>query len=199
MYVALKNLIRNFLNEVRLKKLRKCASIGNNILINRNTKIISENPADIIIEDNVMMYGSIVSSNNGKIIIGKNSSIREGCRIFCANEIIINNNVIFADNVIVSDTNHHPVSPYDRLVMMSSGWSSELWKWKFAKSSPIKIESNVWLGQYSRILKGVTIGENSIVASNSVVTKNVPKNCIVAGNPAIIVKRDIHLMDREFK
>ena len=57
--------------------------------------------------------------------------------------------------------------------------------------APVKIGKNVWIGQKSRICKGVEIGDNSIVAANSVVTKSVPANCIVAGNPAKIVKTDI--------
>ncbi|MCE0555601.1 acyltransferase [Motilimonas sp. E26] len=57
------------------------------------------------------------------------------------------------------------------------------------ESSPIIIRNNVWVGMNSLILKGVEIGENSIVAANSVVTKSVPKNTLVAGNPARIIKK----------
>ena len=49
----------------------------------------------------------------------------------------------------------------------------------------------MWIGRNSIISKGVTIGENSIVAAGSVVTKDVPPNCIVGGNPAKVVKTDI--------
>ena len=50
------------------------------------------------------------------------------------------------------------------------------------------IEDNVWIGQYSTVLKGVTIGRGSIVATKAVVTKDVPPYSIVAGNPAKVVK-----------
>ena len=66
-------------------------------------------------------------------------------------------------------------------------------------SASIYIGRNVWIGEYSRICKGVTIGDNSIVAANSVVTKNVPANCIVAGNPAKIVKKDIESTPRRIE
>lgn len=58
-------------------------------------------------------------------------------------------------------------------------------------NAPIAIGRNCWIGQNARIQKGVTIGDNSIIAANSVVTKDVPANAIAAGNPAKIVKTDI--------
>ena len=58
-------------------------------------------------------------------------------------------------------------------------------------NSPIIIGNNVWIGTEARICKGVTIGDNAIIAANAVVTKDVPANAIAAGNPAKIVKTDI--------
>ena len=58
--------------------------------------------------------------------------------------------------------------------------------------APIVIEDNVWIGEYSAVLKGVTIGEGAIVASHSGVTKDVPSYSIVAGNPAQVVKKLEH-------
>jgi acetyltransferase-like isoleucine patch superfamily enzyme len=57
------------------------------------------------------------------------------------------------------------------------------------KTAPVIIRDNVWIGMNAVILKGVTIGENSVVAAGAVVTKSVPENVVVAGNPAIIVKQ----------
>jgi acetyltransferase-like isoleucine patch superfamily enzyme len=57
------------------------------------------------------------------------------------------------------------------------------------KAAPVKICNNVWIGMNAVILKGVTVGENSVVAAGSVVTKNVEANTVVAGNPAVIVKK----------
>ena len=50
------------------------------------------------------------------------------------------------------------------------------------------ISDNVWIGMNAIILKGVNIGENSVVAAGAVVTKSVPPNCVVAGNPAILAR-----------
>ena len=56
------------------------------------------------------------------------------------------------------------------------------------KTAPVKIGDNVWIGMNAVILKGVIIGDNSVVAAGAVVTKSIAPNTIVAGNPAIVVK-----------
>jgi acetyltransferase-like isoleucine patch superfamily enzyme len=56
----------------------------------------------------------------------------------------------------------------------------------------VVIEDDVWIGSRATILKGVKIGKGSVVASNSVVTKNVEPYTLVAGNPAIVKKKNIH-------
>ena len=57
------------------------------------------------------------------------------------------------------------------------------------RSKPVKIGNNVWIGMNAIVLKGVTIGDNSVVAAGAVVTKEVPANVVVAGNPAVVVKK----------
>ena len=78
---------------------------------------------------------------------------------------------------IITDTDSHPIRWQDRLDNPNS-----------TVSKPIVIEDNVFIGARSIILKGVTIGFGSVVGAGSVVSKDVPKNVIVCGNPAKIVK-----------
>lgn len=56
-------------------------------------------------------------------------------------------------------------------------------------SKPVVIENNVWIGELCSVLPGVTIGENSIIGANSVVTKSIPANSITVGNPAKVIKQ----------
>ena len=76
-----------------------------------------------------------------------------------------------------------------RVKLCESGFLSELWSWKYSEQAEVVIEDNVWIGERSTILKGVTIGRGSIVGCASVVTKSVPPYSVVAGNPAKVVKR----------
>lgn len=61
--------------------------------------------------------------------------------------------------------------------------------WSPVKSAPIKICNKVWIGFNAIILKGVTIGEGAVVAAGAIVTKDVPEWTVVAGNPAVVVKK----------
>ena len=109
----------------------------------------------------------------GKITIGDFCLISPGVRISAATKIEIGNSCMFANNAYVSDSDWHDI--YDRAQPVG-------------QSEPIKLEENVWVGDRAVICKGVTIGKNSIVGAGAIVTKDVPPNVIVAGNPAKIVK-----------
>lgn len=110
----------------------------------------------------------------GKIKIGDYVLISPGVRISASDEIVIADSVMIANGVYITDSDWHGV--YDRTKRDNS-------------IAPVSIGENAWLGDRSTVLKGVTIGENSIVAAGAVVTKNIPANVVVAGNPAKVVKQ----------
>lgn len=151
--------------------------------------------SDIIVENNVQFLPGCIlkSSYHGKIIL------REYCRlqnteIQCVDNVEIGKFVAIGPNVVISDNNNHPINPNFRKFMRTTPHTSDARSWIHADHAPVKIGENCWIGQNARIQKGVTIGDNSIIAANSVVTKSVPANCIAAGNPAKVVKTDIHLI-----
>lgn len=104
--------------------------------------------------------------------IGNNVFINFNCTILDLGGVTIEDNVMIAPNVSIL-TEGHPVSSQERQTLTTS---------------KIHIKKNVWVGANATILQGVTIGENSVVASGSVVSKDVPDNVIVGGIPAKIIK-----------
>lgn len=126
----------------------------------------------------------------GKITVGENTYIGPKTSIQAKESISIGKNVIIANDVVIIDNNNHPTSPEMRLKMSQCRdfLHDDLWSWNYASSAPVVIEENVWIGRDARILKGVTVGKGAIVALGAVVTHDVPEYCVVAGNPAKVVK-----------
>ena len=109
------------------------------------------------------------------IVIGNDVGISGVC-IVSAKEISIGSEVLIGANVLIVDTDFHPISPSNR---RHSDDASKI------MTAPVKVGNNVFIGANSIILKGVSIGDDSIVAAGSVVTSGeYPAGSILAGNPA---------------
>lgn len=115
-----------------------------------------------------------------KIVIGDNVSINSDCHIGAINEIIIEDGVLIASKVYITDHYHGEITSEVIKLMPSNR--------KLFSKGAVKIEKNVWIGEGVVILPNVTIGENSIIGANAVVTKSIPKNSVVGGNPSRIIK-----------
>lgn len=121
---------------------------------------------------------AICAENNASIRIGDNVGISGAC-IWAHQSISIGDNVdIGADSVIV-DSDCHSLDPSIRM-------SSEDLEHKVNK--PIVIEDSVLVGARCLILKGVKIGARSVIGAGSVVVKDIPADCIAAGNPCTVIK-----------
>ncbi len=157
------------------------------------------------------IYGRIIVKNNGYLQMGKNLIFRcsstsnfigltktcslfivkggrlvmgnyvgmSGTTIYCANAITIGNYVNFGGNVSIWDTDFHPIDFEDRRLHIKSK----------IKTVPVVIGNDVFIGANVLILKGVTIGDRSIVGAGSVVTRCIPEDEIWAGNPACFIKK----------
>lgn len=146
---------------------------------------------DVEIGDNVTLHCALQSQNGGKIHIGDNVWIGSNTVLQSVKSITIKGYCRISNNVFITDNNNHPVHPMFTRFRTLKDDSCECMRWRHSANAPVEIGENCWIGQYSRIQKGVKIGNNCIVAANSVVTKSVPDNCIAAGNPAKVVKTDI--------
>lgn len=144
------------------------------------------NKDQIILGKNVDLYGSLSVGKKGKIIIGDYSGTSRGSMIQALSKIEIGKFVQIAPDVFIYDSNHLSIYAKDR--MIDAFGAEKGINTGNAVSRPIKIGNHVWIGRRAMILKGVTIGDRAIVAASSVVTRDVPPDAIVAGNPAKIVK-----------
>lgn len=119
-----------------------------------------------------LIEGSSIHIHKGGILTLEGGYMNENASIVCENNIHIGHGCTIAPGVIIRDCDSHEIigSP---------------------ASKPIIIGEHVWIGTNAIILKGVTIGNGAVVAAGAIVTKDVPANCVVAGNPAKIVKSNI--------
>ncbi len=125
---------------------------------------------------------SIINNAVGEIIIGNHTRIGMGNTII--GPVIIGNNVILAQNIVISALNHN----FEEVAMTINQQG--------VVTDQITIENNVWIGANSSILAGVSIGEHVVVGAGSVVTKDIPPYCVVVGNPARILKEYDHKEQR---
>lgn len=178
--------------EIELKR-RKC-TLHETSRIHKEAKIESNNANQIAIKEESHIRGHLMTFGiDGLINIGEYCYVGIDSQIWSANSITIGDRVLIAHRVFICDNNTHPIDKVDRhehyKEILKDGIIGGKWN---LDSKPIQIDSDVWIGQGSIILKGVTIGSGSVVAAGSVVTHNIPENVIVAGNPAKIIK---HLHD----
>lgn len=132
----------------------------------------------------------LIFANGGKITIGDDCYIGEGSRLWSAAEIKIGSNVLVSHNVNIIDTDSHEIDHLERAESYRSLIRSGHPKGKInVKIAPIVIEDYAWISYNVCILKGVTIGKGAIIAAGSVVTKDVPDFVVMAGNPAVQIKK----------
>ena len=124
-------------------------------------------------ESSAMHSGcTLVIFEGGNLTIGDHVNFNNDCELYCSTKVEIGNDTIFANGVVIRDSDIHRVEGA-------------------TNSAPIKIGNHCWIGTRAIILKGVTIGDGSVIGAGSIVTKDVPPNCLAAGNPARVIKQNI--------
>lgn len=163
----------------------RCGHVGDSLLIEVNMPLIlgygTVNVGNTVtIGGNVTFIASYKARENPTISIGNNVYLGYETVISCAEKITIGNDVRIAEGCKIFDNNNHPLDPEAR---KNNDPVTD------ADIARVRIEDESWLGAHSTILKGVTVGKGAIVATGSVVTRDVPPCTIVAGNPAKVVKQ----------
>ncbi len=146
-----------------------------------NGRLVIKGPGCVIFGDDINAWAHaeknvlITFTPNSRITIGGGTRLN-GAGIMAYTHIEVGPRCILG-STLVFDSDFHPLDPARRHDPDAP-----------VSCAPITIEENVWLGGQSAVLKGVTVGENSVVAFRAVVSDDVPPNVVVAGNPARVVK-----------
>jgi acetyltransferase-like isoleucine patch superfamily enzyme len=119
-------------------------------------------------------------TSEAKILIGERVGISGGS-VCSAKEILIGNGCLIGADVLIADTDFHPLRSSERYDSQKA----------FAEAKPVQIMDNVFIGARVIVLKGVTIGDGSVIGAGSVVTQDIPAGCIAAGNPCRVIRANL--------
>jgi acetyltransferase-like isoleucine patch superfamily enzyme len=164
--------------ETRLRLLR---AIGNNIRWGESNVFpegpsLLRAPGEIVIGNECRLRGGPVRSRfvtgpHGRIELGNRVGINCGAEFYAEQSISIGDDSIFGIMVTIYDTSFHPVEEGED-----------------TKVAPVEIGTNVWIGRNATIFPGAKIGDHSVVASGSIVTKEIPPRVLAAGAPARVIR-----------
>lgn len=183
--MTLKNIFRNVARFLcRIYWANRLGELGQGVIIARNS--IWYNPKAIALGSHVLIkkncqLSALNTPRAGGCIrlrIGDESSLQQGCKITAAESIVIGNKVMIADNVFITDHNHI----FNRADMPAA-------LVRDLHTEEVVIEDGCWLGYGCVILKGVHIGERSVIGANAVVTRDIPPYSVAVGNPARVIRK----------
>ncbi|HEX6228719.1 MAG TPA: acyltransferase [Solirubrobacterales bacterium] len=121
-------------------------------------------------------HGTKIRCHEGEVEIGDKTVLGQECTISAYRHVRIGEQCVIADRAMFIDFDHGVVE-VERPIRLQGIYKRE-----------VEVGSNVWIGYGACILRGVRVGDNSIIGTNSVVTKDVPANAVVAGVPAKVIR-----------
>ncbi len=125
------------------------------------------------VDESFLLIPPFYTAGGDEICVGRNVFINQNCTFYDLGGLDIADDVMIGPNVSII-TAGHALEPSKRRAITIG--------------KPIVIERNVWIAAGATVIGGVRVGENSVVAAGSVVTKSVPPNSLVAGNPARLIR-----------
>lgn len=184
------------------KIVLKCMHIkyGKDLLLKGMPVIFNKKGAQISLGDNVTVKSSFLSNLVGlysrtiivtrapgaRIVIGDNVGI-SGATIYARKGIYIGDNTAIGGNCKILDNDFHPIETEERLMLLrrkDGGNATDL-----IPSKEIHIGRNCFIGCNTIILKGTVLGDNCVVGAGAVVSGKFDDNCVIAGNPAKVIRR----------
>ena len=139
---------------------------GNNLTL-LNASFWTDKNAVVTLGNNVALRGvSFFTDENAVLTLGNNVQLMNNAQIYTRKQITIKDEALIGNQTVIQDTDFHGIDGNP------------------PKTEPIKIGFHVWIARQVLVLKGVTIGDYSIVGAGSVVASDIPDHVIAAGNPA---------------
>lgn len=163
-----------FMREVEAEMIRShalCLKISSKKPTDPDYKSLLEELFQCEIDDSVAVVSPFYCDCGCRVSIGKNVIINKGATFISPGRVEIEDDVLIAPEVKIATVNHDMRDRHNLL--------------HFAK---VTIKTNAWIGMGAILCPGVTVGRNAVVAAGSVVTRDVPDNAMVGGNPAQLIK-----------
>jgi acetyltransferase-like isoleucine patch superfamily enzyme len=142
----------------------------------KNLKLVIKKSGRIFIKGKIRVSDNVELQSHGQLTFGNGCGINSYSRIIAFEKIILGDYVLIAQFVSILDHDHKIEIKNGEVTM------------KNFETDPIVIGSNVWIGDKVTITKGVKIGDNVVIGANSVVTKDIPSNSVVAGVPSRVLR-----------
>jgi len=157
------------------QQLRRCTSVP--ISVRVRGRVFVENHGEMLIGERVRIDGrmnpvEIVAWKGSRLSIGDGTFLNYGTSLSAHEEVSIGHDCLIGNYVTIMDNDYHDVSDRNSL----------------GPSSPIRIGNGVWIGIRSVVLRGVNIGDRSVIGAGSVVVSDIPPNSIAVGVPAKVVR-----------
>src|SRR4051794_11625883 len=121
-------------------------------------------------------HGTKIRCHEGGVSIGAKTVLGQECTISAYQHVSIGRECVIADRVMMIDFDHGMVE-VERPIRLQGIYKRD-----------VRVGNNVWIGYGACILRGVTIGDNAVIGTSAVVTKDVPANAVVAGIPARVIR-----------